>query len=740
MGIRSRLQGNRYFSRLLFFLSTLVSVLILSISYFLYVQFVGIEERRTYENAEESLSQISTTADAMLENAKMAISQVLLDKEIPNIFYMEQTDPVELKRITDRITLLGSMPFLHSIYLYNEKLDVFYTNNTGLVKGSLFADQGITQLLDHFDPANNLKPFTRVIPNTSNNANVDYSVYTFVYYENLGPGRGYAIVLNISDAWMKKAITSMDKKRNGSIIIMDNNGLLVSSVYPDQILSDLSRQEFTQRILHSGKDADHFIGDVDGVHSLVTYVSSDLLGWKFVRYTPYADAIREVDGMKRRTIVVAVILLVAGLTLSYASSRILNRPVADMSQKLLQQNRAIQESSYTIKQEFLRQLLASGHELPPAGTPGKLAAFGIALQAGAPLRLLLLRIDRFKPFTSQYGFKDRGLLRFAMMNIAAELVSAQAPCEAVDAGDDHVALLVQGAPELALEPVARDIQRNIARHLKFTVTAVVTPSDEAGLAAARTLYAEALAASQYRLFAGWEAIIDLREALELDQRQLQYPIHREEQLTDSLMLGHMDDVRETCAAILGSLEGHSYKSLHLTVFRLFFAINMVVDTLEKASGYDFEIRFHDLFAPLAELERLDDIRDRFMDLFDLIEEKLGAKKNAKYDELMRIINQMIAAQYMKEDLSLDGIAEALNMSPVYLGRLIKKYTSKTLSDYINEYRIERAQELLRGSDKLIAAIAEETGFASNSYFGKVFKKYVGITPNEYRLRNKHAAP
>ncbi|MNY65428.1 HTH-type transcriptional activator Btr [compost metagenome] len=79
------------------------------------------------------------------------------------------------------------------------------------------------------------------------------------------------------------------------------------------------------------------------------------------------------------------------------------------------------------------------------------------------------------------------------------------------------------------------------------------------------------------------------------------------------------------------------------------------------------------------------------------------------------------------------------MSPVYLGRLIKKYTSKTLTDFINEYRMEKAQELLRETDELIVMIAEETGFSSNSYFGKVFKKYQGITPNEYRLRTRNAA-
>ncbi|NQX58112.1 AraC family transcriptional regulator [Paenibacillus qinlingensis] len=739
MDIRKRLQGSRYFSRLLFFLSTLISIVILAVSYILYVQFVGIEEKRTFDYAEESLSQISTTADAMLENAKMAISQVLLDKDIPKIFYQNQLDAVEMKTVSDRISLIASMPFLHSVYLYNEKLDMFYTNTTGLLPGSFFSDPGITQLLKNFDPANNLKPYTRVIPHTTEFANMDHNVYTFIYFERLGPGSSYAIVLNISDSWMKKAITSMDKKKNGSIIIMDNNGVLVSSVYHDQILSDVSRQAFAQRILQSQKSSDHFIGDVDGVKSLVTFNSSNSLGWKFVRYTPYNDAVHEVEAMKKRTIAISIILLLIGLSLSYGSSRILNRPIADMSKLLVQQHKAINESSNTIKQEFLRKWLNSEQHLSLQDSTPLYANLRIALNRSEPIQLMLFRIDGFKAFTSQYSFKDRSLLRFAMMNIATELLSPYDACEAVDAGDDHIVLILQGFGAGNLAGIVREIQHNIRTHLKFSVTTVLSSPLTARIAGVRDLYMETLAASQYRLFAGWGSVIDFAEAKDLDVRQLRYPLHKEEQLTDALMLGHMEDVRSICMTMLDTMEGYSYKSFHLTVFRLFFAIHMVVDTLEKASGYEFDIPFHDLFAHLSEQERLADMKEAFAALFDRIEDKLGEKKNAKYDELIRIITQMIAAQYMREDLSLDTIAEALNMSPVYLGRLIKKYTSKTLTDFINEYRMEKAQELLRETDKLIVVIAEETGFASNSYFGKVFKKYQGITPNEYRLRTRNAA-
>ncbi len=56
----------------------------------------------------------------------------------------------------------------------------------------------------------------------------------------------------------------------------------------------------------------------------------------------------------------------------------------------------------------------------------------------------------------------------------------------------------------------------------------------------------------------------------------------------------------------------------------------------------------------------------------------------------------------------------------------------TLSDFILNEKTEEAKRLLRYSDKSVAAISAYLGFSSSGHFSRVFKKYAGITPNEYR--------
>lgn len=95
------------------------------------------------------------------------------------------------------------------------------------------------------------------------------------------------------------------------------------------------------------------------------------------------------------------------------------------------------------------------------------------------------------------------------------------------------------------------------------------------------------------------------------------------------------------------------------------------------------------------------------------------------------INRYIHEHYA-EDLSRNEIAGAFYLTPEYLAKLYKKKTGMNLKDYINEYRIEKAKELLRSGEKNISDIAESVGFDNFSYFSTLFKKLAGVSPKEYK--------
>lgn len=85
-----------------------------------------------------------------------------------------------------------------------------------------------------------------------------------------------------------------------------------------------------------------------------------------------------------------------------------------------------------------------------------------------------------------------------------------------------------------------------------------------------------------------------------------------------------------------------------------------------------------------------------------------------------------------EGLSLNQLADYVHLSPNYLSNLFKKEVGYRLSDYVNELRIEKAKYLLLNTRERSHEIASELGFSDPAYFCKVFKKYTGLSPAEYR--------
>ncbi|UUZ89348.1 helix-turn-helix transcriptional regulator [Paenibacillus sp. P25] len=86
-------------------------------------------------------------------------------------------------------------------------------------------------------------------------------------------------------------------------------------------------------------------------------------------------------------------------------------------------------------------------------------------------------------------------------------------------------------------------------------------------------------------------------------------------------------------------------------------------------------------------------------------------------------------------LSLDSCAELFGTSPYTLSRAFKQITGINFIDYLTNIRIDSAKTLLRESDLKINEVAERVGY-QHTYFNRIFKKYEGITPSQYREMNR----
>ena len=87
---------------------------------------------------------------------------------------------------------------------------------------------------------------------------------------------------------------------------------------------------------------------------------------------------------------------------------------------------------------------------------------------------------------------------------------------------------------------------------------------------------------------------------------------------------------------------------------------------------------------------------------------------------------------MSEDLSLEDVAEAINVSSFYLSRLFKEVKGENYINYLTDLRMKKARELLKNPRISIKEISSEVGFNDQNYFSRIFKNKFGMTPTEFR--------
>ncbi len=130
---------------------------------------------------------------------------------------------------------------------------------------------------------------------------------------------------------------------------------------------------------------------------------------------------------------------------------------------------------------------------------------------------------------------------------------------------------------------------------------------------------------------------------------------------------------------------------------------------------------------------LEDIKQTIRDFFELLSKKYVDDNHLSTKQIVEKIEEIVRTQYKDSELTIRKIGENyLYLTPDYISRIFKQQTGIGLNQYINDYRIKKAKELLKDSNFKIYEIAEMSGFGNNpQYFSHVFKKSTGLSPKEY---------
>lgn len=163
---------------------------------------------------------------------------------------------------------------------------------------------------------------------------------------------------------------------------------------------------------------------------------------------------------------------------------------------------------------------------------------------------------------------------------------------------------------------------------------------------------------------------------------------------------------------------HVGEKYHNDILKMFY--EMVLEFKEKKTNYE-ETSFAKLLEILSLVGRSNNTDD-----------KSGIKfKEKKCEKIMEYISQ----NYNK-NITLNDVAKHFSMSSSYLSRMFKQNTEFSFIEYLNSIRINHSCDMLKKSEKKITDIAFDCGFGTVTQFGRIFKTFTGMSPKDFRKKNK----
>jgi len=210
-------------------------------------------------------------------------------------------------------------------------------------------------------------------------------------------------------------------------------------------------------------------------------------------------------------------------------------------------------------------------------------------------------------------------------------------------------------------------------------------------------------------------------------------VAKEKELMAKIRRGDKAGAQEILNEILGYIffsQGNDLELIKTRVVELVVLLSRAA--VEGGAEIGMIFGLNDRF--LWEIERLSSVDEiafwlskvmvRFTDcVFNLV--------NVKNVDIIYKAVSYLRANYMYE-ISLEQVAGEVHLSPAYFSKLFKNEMKCTFSEYLSALRIEYSKELLLDEDLPLVEVAGLVGFKDQSYFSKVFKKLVGVSPGEFR--------
>ncbi len=354
--------------------------------------------------------------------------------------------------------------------------------------------------------------------------------------------------------------------------------------------------------------------------------------------------------------------------------------------------------------------------------------------------VLIVQLDNYYVITSEMDDAQRRLMEKSFEETVKGLcpVKQSTVLSAKAAHELVIIVWSSNAEEIKTELAGflEKIHQKIRELNKFTVTTgignIAMSLDSLALS-----YRQAGEILDDKFVLGKNCDLYFKDLRQLPKTELKLNDYDETTLLSAIKLGDKQGVNERLAALAASLRTSGGSHLYMQ-FIMGDIYRQALKVLKEAGGSGEEL-FNDpleVYHKMIAYQTVEDMTGQLAETLFKIIDYIFMKRNNKFYQSTEKAKEFLKLNYAKEDLTLEDVARHVNLAPSYLSFIFKQEAGTNFVDFLNQIRLEKAKQLLMISDCKSYEVSYKVGYNNPTYFSTIFKKYVGVSPTEYKNRFK----
>lgn len=772
---KSKLLLSKTFTKMLISYIIIIFFTISSISIILYFNFSKATIGDIQKNTEEKLSQNINQLELINNQVTSLGFQLLKDSNIISALYSEKFDETNnyltFLKLTNAVNV---NPMISSIYVYNDNNKGF-VSSLGLENYNVMEDQ-VKVIIKNYSEKDKLKFIPSTFINKTrigddykdNIVSMVFGDYLNINSDNKNDSSPKSmVIINLKADYIQKIFTKQYNSKDSDIILINKVGDVISDSNFAYFSKNISKVEYISSILNSNEQSGYLTRSDSNGKFLISYESIASSPYIFINKTNYNVLLEKNHALKFNIILICIAILIVCVVISIFASYNLYLPFHKLAQnvrwkvtnekerkpdkdsyndieylssifsnmidKTNKLENSIVDNSSFMKEMFLKALL-EGNTKSTSDIYKKIEEIKLDISTNN-ICVIQFSVDGYSKFLKSDVKPYKKELILEIESIINQNINM--PKELIYSGHGLITLLINNENEDEFNIIIKDniklIQESIINIFSVTVTAIIGITVDKVENTYKS-YDNCMELLKYRFVYGYKSILENSIINNTINKKITSIDKNKKKIIENIKECDMDQLEININDTFRLIANNQYDYIRLTINQLALDIINVVASLN--TSVNNEMDFNNIYNNVNDFDTMEDIRKWFIFYCKGIIDKLKCRRFSKQKDMIDLVSSYIEDNYFKPDISTEFVSDIVNLTPGYLGKLFNEYLGKSINEYITELRIKKAKELLEDSTFSVNDVATKVGFSNQSYFTSIFKKTLGVTPNNYRIDHR----